>query len=46
VENYRGLVKFFPQPFTPTDHEALEAEDVFMARYWSDGTIRPLDRTD
>ncbi len=43
VENYDGLVKFFPRPFSPSNHEALGAEDVFMARFQADGTIRPID---
>ncbi len=42
VENYHGLVRYFPRPFNPTNHEALGPEDVFMARYQNDGTIRPL----
>jgi branched-chain amino acid transport system substrate-binding protein len=36
---YNGLIKTYRQPFTPTRHEALSAEDVFMARYASDGTL-------
>ncbi len=42
VSDYRGLVRHFERPFTPTDHDALGAEDVFMARYRVDGTIVPL----
>jgi branched-chain amino acid transport system substrate-binding protein len=36
---YNGLIKTYHQPFTPTRHEALSAEDVFMTRYVSDGTL-------
>lgn len=42
VRDYRGLVKSFAQPFSPTRHEALDADDVFMARYQHDGSIVPL----
>lgn len=39
VRNYDGLIKHYPQPFTPTRHEALSPQEVFMARYASDGSI-------
>lgn len=43
VTDYDGVVKYFARPFTPTDHDALDAEDVFMATYRpSDGAIVPL----
>jgi len=42
VKNYDGLVKNFKQPFSSTSHDALQLEDVFMARYHADGTIRPI----
>ena len=45
VRNYEGLIKHYPQPFTPTRHEALSPKDVFMARYAPDGAIvRIVDR--
>ena len=45
VRDYEGLIKFYPQPFTPERHEALSLEDVFMARYAPDGAIvRIVDR--
>ena len=45
VRNYEGLIKHYPQPFTPVRHEALSLEDVFMARYAPDGAIvRIVDR--
>ena len=45
VRNYEGLIKHYPQPFTPARHEALSLEDVFMARYAPDGAIvRIADR--
>jgi branched-chain amino acid transport system substrate-binding protein len=42
VANYRGLVKFFKQPFSPSNHDALGPEDVFMATYRADGAIIPV----
>lgn len=39
VTGYDGLIKFYPQPFSADRHEALGPDDVFLARYRSDGTI-------
>lgn len=36
---YRGLVRRYRRAFTPTRHEALDAAQVFMARYAPDGAI-------
>jgi branched-chain amino acid transport system substrate-binding protein len=44
VKNYRGLVKSFDRPFTPSNHDALGPDDVFMATYRSDGAIVPLGK--
>ena len=45
VRNYDGLIKRYPQPFTPARHEALSQGDEFMARYAPDGAIvRIVDR--
>ena len=45
VRNYDGLIKHYPQPFTPARHEALSQGDEFMARYAPDGAIvRIVDR--
>lgn len=44
VRDYDGLVKRFPRPFSPENHEALAPQDVFMARFAQDGTIRPVVR--
>ena len=45
VRDYEGLIKHYPQPFTPARHEALSQGDVFMARYAPDGAIvRIIDR--
>ena len=46
VKHYRGLVKYYAHPFTPENHDALDAADVFMARYRpTDGAIVPLVET-
>lgn len=42
VKNYRGLIKDYAQPFSPTRHEALGPEDVFMARFAADHAIERL----
>lgn len=42
VKNYHGLVRHYTRPFSPSRHEALCPDDVFMARYQTDGTIHPL----
>lgn len=45
VRNYDGLIKRYPQPFTPARHEALSQGDLFIARYAPDGAIvRIADR--
>lgn len=44
VRDYDGLTRFFAQPFSPTNHDALGPENVFMASWRGDGTIVPLVR--
>jgi branched-chain amino acid transport system substrate-binding protein len=39
---YQGLVRVYDPPFTPTRHEALSPENVFMARYDKKGVIRAI----
>lgn len=41
---YSGLIRDYNQPFTSKSHEALSPDDLFMARYRSDGAIIPLSR--
>lgn len=43
VTDYDGLIKHYRNPFTASRHEALSQEDVFMARYAKDGTIRRIE---
>jgi len=42
VTKYYGLIKFYEQPFTGSNHEALGPDNLFMARYNSDGTIEEI----
>lgn len=42
VRDYPGLIKPYPRPFTSERHEALSAEDVFMARYAPDHAIERI----
>lgn len=39
---YEGLVRRYDPPFTARDHDALDASDMCLARYESDGTIVPV----
>lgn len=38
---YRGLVKNYAPPFTPSRHEALGSHELLMARYRDDGVLVP-----
>ena len=42
VKNYQGLIKHYAQPFSPTRHEALAPNDVFMASFAADGAMLRL----
>ncbi|WP_448191448.1 ABC transporter substrate-binding protein [Azospirillum sp. sgz301742] len=42
VRNYNGLVKHLERPFAPGRHDALSADEVFLARYASDGAIERM----
>jgi len=42
LERYEGLIRVYDPPFTPDRHEGLSPENVFMARYGKDGTIRAI----
>lgn len=42
---YNGLVRRYDRPFTPTRHDALSQEQVFMARFAQDGTLTPIPWT-
>jgi branched-chain amino acid transport system substrate-binding protein len=38
-----GLIKAYAPPFTPTNHEALGARELLIARYRVDGVLVPTD---
>lgn len=42
VREHDGLVRRYAPPFTAADHDALRAENVFMAGFRPDGTVVPL----
>lgn len=44
LPEYRGLVKRYKPPFTPTRHEALGPGELFMARYRQDGVLVPIKK--
>ncbi len=39
---YDGLVRRYSRPFTPTRHDALGPEQIFMARYSADDRLMPI----
>lgn len=41
VPAYRGLIKDYAPPFTPTRHEALSERELLIARYRDDGALVP-----
>lgn len=41
VKNYRGLIKNYTQPFSPTRHEALSPDELMMTRFRKDGVLVP-----
>ncbi len=42
--SHQGLVRRYLRPFTPQNHDALSAEQVFMARYASGDRLIPVER--
>lgn len=44
LPEYRGLIKRYKPPFTPTRHEALGPAELFMARYRQDGVLVPIKK--
>lgn len=41
---YQGLVRSYDRPFSASNHEALRRDQVFMARYDSNGLLVRFDR--
>ncbi|MFC7513814.1 ABC transporter substrate-binding protein [Herbaspirillum sp. GCM10030257] len=44
LPEYRGLIKRYKPPFTPTRHEALGPGELIMARYRHDGVLVPMKK--
>ncbi|MCM2295785.1 ABC transporter substrate-binding protein [Rhodoferax sp.] len=42
---YKGLVRPLDKPFTAKRHDALSINEVFMARFATDGAIEPMLKT-
>jgi len=42
VRDYQGLTGDYPAPFTAERHDAMRADQLFMARYRRDGVLVPL----
>lgn len=45
VRDHQGLVRHYAAPFTPSRHEALDASNLLIARYRSDGVLVPASNT-
>jgi branched-chain amino acid transport system substrate-binding protein len=45
IKSYQGLIKTYQRPFTADRHDALSLDDVFMAKYATDGAIEPVPTT-
>ncbi len=43
IHQYRGLIKVYQPPFTATQHEALDADELLMARFRPDGVLVPAN---
>ncbi|WP_455756823.1 DctP family TRAP transporter solute-binding subunit [Sulfurimonas sp.] len=39
---YKGALKTYKKPFDSINHEALDEEDLFMAKFADDGSIKPI----
>ena len=42
LKSYEGIVKTYKNPFSKTDHDALNMEDFFMAKFNKNGYIEPI----
>jgi branched-chain amino acid transport system substrate-binding protein len=42
LPEYEGLVRRYKRAFTASNHEALDRNQVFMARFLADSTLAPL----
>ncbi len=44
LKEYNGLIKKYIKPFSKTDHEALEKDDFFFAKYNEEGKVIPIGK--
>lgn len=44
IKSYNGLVKFYDPPFTAERHDALNSDDLFLAKYDEQGNIIPITK--
>jgi branched-chain amino acid transport system substrate-binding protein len=44
IDRYEGLVRNYRRPFGPGDHEALDRSQLFLARFDTNGILRPIAR--
>jgi hypothetical protein len=42
LESYRGLTREYHRPFSKSDHEGLDQQQVFIARYDRFGKVRKM----
>jgi ABC-type branched-subunit amino acid transport system substrate-binding protein len=42
ISSYNGLVKNYSRPFSENNHEALDSNDFFLAKYDDEGRIIPV----
>lgn len=42
TDRYDGVIKTYTKPFDKVDHDALDLEDYFMAKFDKDGNIAPV----
>lgn len=44
VRSHQGLIRMYAPPFTPQRHEALDAKQLLLARYRTDGVLVPAEK--
>lgn len=42
IKSYNGLVRHYTQPFSPTDHEALDRSQLYLARFGVNRNLLPI----
>lgn len=42
IKSYKGLVKHYKPPFRPNHHDALNSNDLFLAKYDKQGNVIPI----